>query len=128
MSDKNVPTFTLYGLWFYEIRLKFAVDCMYIETLLRIRFWRKKTLFWVSEEWFEIFFRHGCHTNNFDFFFWLTFFLRLLMCIFFASQHFSNLRSVNGFLWKRLLLNFGICFYWDQTFLRPKFDVRHPTL
>ena len=50
----------------------------------------KITLLWVSEVWFEPFFRYECHTFNFDFFF-LKFFQRpliWLLCIFFCITTF----------------------------------------
>ena len=92
-------------LWFLSISLYFN---LHVETLLKIQNW-KKHFFGSQKCDLSNFFLYECHTFNFDFF-WLNFFLRLLiwpLCIFFASQYFSNLLSIKSFfLQKRLFWNF----------------------
>ena len=59
-------------------------------------------------------------------FFWLKIFMRPLishLCIFFASQHFSNLRSVKSFFVKKTFVAFfvtNILFFVKQKFYKKK--------
>ena len=96
----------------YRNLVKLGKSLQYVETACKNTSQNtilKKTLFWVSELWFKLFFLYECHTFNFDFF-WLEFFLHPIIWpfCFFASQHFWNLHSVGSFFVKR---TFSIFFY-----------------